>query len=94
MREVGILEAKTNLSTLVSEVESEGVSFAITRHGRRIARLTPDSDAPASGPRRKWTHESWARFLDEVWARQDAEARANPKLLEPYDLRADRDAIE
>ena len=44
MREVGILEAKTNLSALVEAVESGGEEILITRHGRPVALLSP---APA-----------------------------------------------
>ena len=40
MREVGILEAKTNLSSLVEAVEKGGEDVHITRHGRRVALLT------------------------------------------------------
>ncbi len=40
MREIGVLEAKTHLSTLLNEVEHGG-EIVITRHGRPIARLAP-----------------------------------------------------
>lgn len=43
MREVGVLEAKTHLSSLLDEVE-RGEEVAITRHGRRIARLVAEND--------------------------------------------------
>ena len=42
MREVGVLEAKTHFSSLLDEVE-RGEEVAITRHGRRIARLVAES---------------------------------------------------
>lgn len=45
MREVGILEAKTNLSALVEGLESGGEEILITKHGRPAAVLSP---APAS----------------------------------------------
>ena len=40
MREVGVLEAKTNLSALLDEIEKGGEPVVITRHGKPIARLT------------------------------------------------------
>jgi len=40
MRTVGILEAKTRLSELVSSA-ANGDSVTITRHGRPVARLVP-----------------------------------------------------
>ncbi len=42
MREVGILTAKTHLSALIEQVES-GEEVVITRHGRPVARLVPDT---------------------------------------------------
>ncbi|WP_339872246.1 type II toxin-antitoxin system Phd/YefM family antitoxin [uncultured Brevundimonas sp.] len=40
MRTVGVLDAKTNLSALLEEIEQGGGPVIITRHGRPIARLT------------------------------------------------------
>lgn len=40
MRTLGAYEAKTHLSRLLDEVEA-GESYAITKHGRPIALLTP-----------------------------------------------------
>lgn len=42
MRSVGVLEAKTNLSALLEEVETSGEAIVITRHGKAVARLTPE----------------------------------------------------
>lgn len=42
MRAVGVLEAKTNLSALLDEVETSGVAIIITRHGKPVARLSPE----------------------------------------------------
>lgn len=96
MKEVGVLEAKTTFSALLAEVERTGEPIVITRHGKRVARLEPEAEPPfrSRPPRRQWTPEAWRSFLDDHWARLDAEAKANPALLDPYDLRADRDAIE
>ena len=43
MREIQASEAKTRLPRLLDEVE-RGETLIITRHGRRIARLVPESD--------------------------------------------------
>ena len=43
MREVPASEAKTHLSALLDAVE-RGETVAITRHGRRIARIVPDEE--------------------------------------------------
>jgi prevent-host-death family protein len=51
MRSVGVLEAKTNLSALIDEVETTGEIIVITRHGKPVARLSPDIAAAA--PRRR-----------------------------------------
>jgi prevent-host-death family protein len=51
MKQVGIFEAKTHLSSLLDGVEA-GTEVVITRHGRPIARLVaaggrPDGEAVA-----------------------------------------------
>lgn len=43
MREVPASEAKTYLARLLDAVE-RGETVAITRHGRRIARIVPDEE--------------------------------------------------
>lgn len=49
MKQVGILEAKTHLSGLVSEVEA-GEDVVITRHGRPVARLVRAAPERTAGP--------------------------------------------
>ena len=44
MRRVGVLEAKTNLSALLDDVEATGEDIVITRHGRPVARLSPERE--------------------------------------------------
>tara|TARA_R110000764_G_scaffold61277_2_gene130839 strand:- start:460 stop:726 length:267 start_codon:yes stop_codon:yes gene_type:complete len=51
MRTVGVLEAKTNLSALLDDVEATGAVIVITRHGKAIARLSPENEF--SVPRRR-----------------------------------------
>lgn len=46
MREIGAFEAKTHLSHLLDRVD-HGESFAITKHGRVVALLTPAANKPA-----------------------------------------------
>lgn len=45
MREVGAFEAKSKLGTLLDWVEN-GEEIIITRHGKAVARLIPNSVAP------------------------------------------------
>jgi len=52
VRTVGVLEAKTHLSALIDEVEASGEVIVITRHGKAVARLSPEHSGrrtPASG---------------------------------------------
>lgn len=79
MREVGILEAKTHLSALVDEVERGGEAIVITRHGRRVARLTPDAVplSPAGRPRL-----SGEELVDKVKALRARMLAENPALAE------------
>lgn len=46
MRDIAVTEAKAKLLEFMDEVE-RGASFRITRHGRPIARLVPESDVVA-----------------------------------------------
>ena len=43
MREIQASEAKVHLPQLLNEVE-RGETLIITRHGRRIARIVPETD--------------------------------------------------
>lgn len=40
MTEIGIFEAKTKLSELITQVEEGAVEYVITRRGRPVARIT------------------------------------------------------
>ena len=42
MRNIQVVEAKAKFSAILAEVEA-GETVAITRHGRIVARLVPDS---------------------------------------------------
>lgn len=39
MKQVGIFDAKTHLSSLVDEIEKKGGEIVITRHGKPVAKL-------------------------------------------------------
>lgn len=67
MREVGILEAKTGLSSLVAEVERTGQEIILTRHGRAAARIVPVDPAPQRDP------STWRRTVEGILARRDAQ---------------------
>ncbi len=47
MKQVGLYEAKTTLSSLVAEIEEGGKTIALTRHGRVVAELGPPRSAGA-----------------------------------------------
>jgi len=80
MREVPVFEAKNKLSALLDEVEA-GAEIAITRRGRRVARLVPpesqrtgETARRAAAEIRKLAHEmkngpkswaEWKKFRDE-----------------------------
>jgi prevent-host-death family protein len=80
MREVGILEAKTHLSALVEAVERSGEDIAITRHGRRVARLTPDIPGADNARPRKLSGAELLRMSRELQARISIENPASDKI--------------
>lgn len=80
MREVGILEAKTHLSALVDSVERSGEEIAITRHGRRVARLTPDLQGENITRPRKLSGAELLRLSRELQARISAENPESDKI--------------
>jgi prevent-host-death family protein len=83
MREIGVLEAKTQLSALLAEVERTGEPILITRHGRPVARLSPEmARRSAWGVEEMEAHFRWR---DEV--ARDAQARD----AQPFDW---KDAVE
>lgn len=44
MKTIGAFEIKTHLSKILNDIEEEGETIAITRHGRTVAYLTPVPD--------------------------------------------------
>lgn len=67
MREVGILEAKTGLSSLVAEVERTGQEIVLTRHGRAAAKIVPVHQTPRRDPAR------WRETVARILAERDAQ---------------------
>jgi prevent-host-death family protein len=76
MREIGVLEAKTNLSGLLAEIEASGETVVITRHGRAVARLVPET-RQAHRRLTKEALEAHFAWRDEV-GRQAEAAGAEP----------------
>lgn len=76
MRQVGVLEAKTNFSSLVAEVVETGEPVTITRHGAAQVRMVPATKPKPS----RSTHEIEAavRRMQEITAA--AERRGGPPI--------------
>lgn len=70
MREIGILEAKTELSSLIAEVESTGEEIVLTRHGRAAAKIVPLRPKDAASAR---DPAEWRRRVAELLAWRDAQ---------------------
>ena len=77
MREVGVLQAKTQLSALLDVVEAEGEEIVITRHGRPVARLT--RALPAGSQQRRL---SGAELVTRFKALQDRIRLESPEGAE------------
>lgn len=77
MREVGVLEAKTNLSALLDSVERGGEDVLITRHGKPVARL---SAAQPAEPRRG--KPTGAELLARSRALRERIARETPEMAD------------
>ncbi|MBS0296087.1 MAG: type II toxin-antitoxin system Phd/YefM family antitoxin [Proteobacteria bacterium] len=82
MREVGVLEAKTRLSALLDEIERTGEAIVITRHGKPIARLSPER------AKFRWTKEAIEEHLR--W-RAEIGRQAEARGAEPFDW---KEAVE
>jgi prevent-host-death family protein len=76
MREVGVLEAKTNLSALLDAVDRDGEEIVITRHGKPVAKLSK-AGTGAPRPRRLTGPE----LVEKMRQLQDKIARENPESL-------------
>jgi prevent-host-death family protein len=75
MREIGVLEAKTNLSSLLDAVERGGEDIVITRHGKPVARL---SAATAEAPRARKL--SGAELVERLRLSRERIVEASPEI--------------
>jgi prevent-host-death family protein len=68
MKQVGMFAAKTNLSSLVDEVEKKGREVIITRHGKPVARLAPLEErlSPQAIKRRRRAFEKIKEIRDRL----------------------------
>jgi prevent-host-death family protein len=68
MKQVGIFEAKTNLSSLVDEVERKGREVVITRHGKPVAKLVAVTErlTPEAIDRRRRALEKMREIADSL----------------------------
>lgn len=69
MRHMGVLEAKTEFSAIVAEVERTGEEVVVTRYGKAAVRIVPADPAKVGDP------EAIRRLIERVNARRDAESR-------------------
>ena len=72
MREVGVLEAKTNLSALIEAVERGGEDILITRHGKPVARLSAAASQGAG-------HQSGKALLAQAMVLRERISREAPQ---------------
>jgi prevent-host-death family protein len=71
VRTIQIVEAKAHFSALLAAVEA-GETVAITRHGKVVARLVPDTPSSAADVFRPfWTATSEANDQFDVTAPED-----------------------
>lgn len=79
MRHLGVLEAKTDFSAIVADVERTGEGVVVTRYGKAAVRIVPANPArPLTPAARKALVEDIIRTRDEIAARHPH--------AEPFDL--------
>ena len=83
MRHLGILEAKTEFSSIVAEVERTGEEVVVTRYGKAAVRIVP------ADPSRVGDAGAIRRLIDGINARRGA-ATGAASIEELNDL-LDRD---
>ncbi len=62
MKDIGIRELKMRASKLVRQVEEDGATYTITRHGRAVGQLVPPTFAQP--PTTTTDEQSWRRMLE------------------------------
>lgn len=89
MRYLGVLEAKTDFSAIVAEVERTGEEVVITRYGKAAVRIVPaHASRPTTPASRRALIEDIVRIRDEIADRH--------RDAQPFDIREalDRDRGE
>ncbi len=79
MKIVSLREANKDFSKLIREIERKGETYVITRHGRPVARLVPESADKRSDP-------DWVLAFDEM-------KRLHAEGLDLGGLRVKRDEL-
>ena len=79
MRLVGVLEAKTNFSALITEVEEGGEEIVVTRHGKPVARILRARPLP------KVDRVARAKLIDDI-VRTGEEIAARHPDAKPFDI--------
>lgn len=74
MRHIGVLQARTDFSAIVAEVERTGEEVTVTRHGRPAVRIVPAVSPADDVQRRRAIIEDIKRL------RADLEGRELPTL--------------
>jgi antitoxin (DNA-binding transcriptional repressor) of toxin-antitoxin stability system len=52
IKEAGIFEVKTHLSEIISEVEKKGVTYHVTKRGKKVAEIKPAEPKKKQGLKR------------------------------------------
>ncbi len=66
MREIGVLEARTNFSALLAEIERSGEEIILTRYGKEVARLTPPKREQVRSEAEKQRIRDAVKRLEEI----------------------------
>ncbi len=62
MKDIGIRELKMRASKLVRQVEEDGATYTITRHGRAVGQLVPPTYAQPSTASND--EQAWLRVME------------------------------
>lgn len=91
MRHVGVLQARTDFSAIVAEVERTGDEVIVTRHGRPAVRIVPAETASDTAASRR-------AAVDRIVARLESAAptprRSEAEVQAELDDLLDRDHFD
>lgn len=62
MRQMGVLEARTEFSRIVAEVERTGEEVTVTRHGKAAVKIVPVNSVAS----RKRSSDEWQRNVKRI----------------------------